>query len=343
MKFIRFGDLKAFEQKRYKRCPDVDEFKHCPPRRRGFFAFPYGFLDQSYLVHHPASEPHSPMVYLRGKDGKKITKADFREEWVLDGYYDDRIDDLVDVIHLDDRVVLKKLGLPKLPVFWEPRDSWVCIMKNSSSFPRWDDDTKRLYAEFDYLTDETGERVPAGKFFYRRWGLGDFEYENYFPVCRPCDISDGAWDVLGLECKDIYVNHPEKGVRSVLEYLGRRGIHYRRLFAWPVYQTGEEAWLTTFKKPHMFDYDGCLWHHLRAHVPPRAVLSSYGTIWVYTTVRDFGLALKKASPFAYNRHLKVRNATSASLFGGPHWFNGEYSIDWMCEVFFDEEDIKKIS
>ena len=37
MKFIRFGDIKAFEQKYYKRCPCIDEFAHAPPRRKGFF------------------------------------------------------------------------------------------------------------------------------------------------------------------------------------------------------------------------------------------------------------------------------------------------------------------
>ena len=79
MKFIRFGDIKAFEQKCYKRCPRVDEFVHAPPRRRGFFAFPYAFFDSRYIVDHPVSEPHSPLKYLRDKNGRILTHRDLWE------------------------------------------------------------------------------------------------------------------------------------------------------------------------------------------------------------------------------------------------------------------------
>ena len=38
MKFIRYGDLKAFRQKQHEKCPKVSEYPHAPPRRKGFFA-----------------------------------------------------------------------------------------------------------------------------------------------------------------------------------------------------------------------------------------------------------------------------------------------------------------
>ena len=93
MKFIRFGDIKAFEQKYYKRYPRINEFAHAPPRRKGFFAFPYAFFDPCYIVNHPACEPHSPLQYLRDEKGRKLTRRDVEETI--------------------DMELLKELGLPR--------------------------------------------------------------------------------------------------------------------------------------------------------------------------------------------------------------------------------------
>ena len=74
MKFIRYGDLKAFDQKQYEKCPGVSEYPHTPPRRKGFFAFPFAFFDRFYILYHPACEAHSQMVYLRDQNGRKLTE-----------------------------------------------------------------------------------------------------------------------------------------------------------------------------------------------------------------------------------------------------------------------------
>ena len=55
MKFIRYGDLKAFRQKHHESCPKVSEYSHAPPRRKGFFAFPFAFFDRFYIMCHPAN------------------------------------------------------------------------------------------------------------------------------------------------------------------------------------------------------------------------------------------------------------------------------------------------
>ena len=132
-------------------------------------------------------------------------------------------------------------------------------------------------------------------------------------------------------------------MRLTLDYLRKRGIGVESLFAWPVYPPGEGAWLTLFKKPHLFDYDGCVWHHLRRYVPPRAVLAAYGTTWVYTSMRDFEHALRRAEPKAYGKQRASRTNARASRFGGPYCFNATIALEGMYEVFFDEEDIKKIT
>lgn len=342
MKFIRFGDLKAFEQKMYKKSPAPDEYKHCPPRRRGFFAFPYGFFDRSYIINHPACEPNSPMMYVRDKSGKKITKANFADFWDVYDRYDEETDNDIKSVILPDRIVFRELRLPKQPIVWERRPSWVCVMKDPRHPPRRQAKGGRLNQKFEYLTDENGDRVAAHEFFCRRWTQEDFDDDCIYRPCRPRDISEDAHYIFDI-LDDKYFGYPEKSVRAVLQYLGRRGIVYKNLFAWPVYELGHDFWLSVFKKPHVFEYDGCIWHHLRRYVSPGDVLAAYGHLWVYTTVRVFDKALKKAYPPAYRKHKELRDVTSASLFGGPSCYNASVDVDGMYEAFFDEEDMKNIT
>lgn len=70
MKFIRYGILKAFDHPDWDDDPNDD---HAPPRRYGFYAFPYAFHDAFYMVRKPASDPDSIMQYVRDERGRKIT------------------------------------------------------------------------------------------------------------------------------------------------------------------------------------------------------------------------------------------------------------------------------
>ena len=324
MKFIRFGDIKAFEQKYYKRCPGIDEYAHAPPRRKGFFAFPYAFFDPCYIVRHPACEPHSPLRYLRDKNGRKLTFRDLRDTTDVD--------------------LLKKLGLPKQPVVLEKRPSWVCIMRDPRHPPRHSL-KGRLYQKFDYLTDVHGDRVAAENFFERDWGLGDFEDERLFRHCVPSDLRFDILYWLGVyeRYKDLLGRRAKENEKEIIEYLSGRGIRIESLFAWPCYEEYEDAFLAVYKKPRLFDYNGCVWHHLRKFVPQGSILAAYGTTWVYTTMRDFEGALRHANPKVYARHKDSQANAKASRFGGPNCCNGEIDVDGMYEVFFDEEDIKKLS
>ena len=345
MKFIRYGDLKAFDQRQYEKCPGVSEYPHAPPRRRGFFAFPYAFFDRFYIMCHPACEAHSQMVYLRDKSGRKLTDADLNvlseteSEYCREtGLWRPKV-----IRTMRDNEFLKKLGVPKQPILRENKPSWVCVMRNPKRPPRRTEDGK-LDQTFEYLTDQSGERVTARDFFKRKWYPSDFDDADEFEPCKPTDIINDALYLFGLGGEyDFLRDWNGGGVRLTLNHLRKRGIGVESLFAWPVYPPDEDVWLTLFKKPHLFDYDGFIWHHLRRFVPPRAVLAAYGTTWVYTAIRDFERALRRAEPQAYGKQRALRGRARASRFGGPYCYNATLAIEGMYEVFLDEEDIKKIT
>lgn len=335
MKFIRYGDLKAFEQKLYKKSPALDEYPHSPPRRRGFFAFPYGFFDEEYIYMHPASDPNSPMKYLRDKNGRKLSALDWER------HYYDSFELLQRTKHLGpwksdiilNNALLKKLGLPKQPIRREYRPSWVCIMKDPDNPPRHIG-RGRLNQDFTYLLDADGDRIPARHFFSRNWEPCEFEDGEAFHVCQAKNVRNDIYAFFNCPCCNC---------EDVLSRLAKRGIFVENLFPWPVYERGMDEWLTIFKEPHLFDYNGCVWHHLRDFVPPRAVLASYGTTWVYTSVRDLGAALNRTQPSAYRKHKRISDQSKASLFGGPICGSSQVDLDRMYEVFFDEEAIKTIT
>lgn len=69
MKFVHFGELKAIE-------PPSDWYL-VPPRKKGMFAVPYGFVDADWINARPVSEPGSNTEYLLVPDGRKLTQSEF--------------------------------------------------------------------------------------------------------------------------------------------------------------------------------------------------------------------------------------------------------------------------
>ena len=93
MKFIRYGILKAFDHPDWDDDPNDD---HAPPRRYGFYAFPYAFHDAFYMVRKPASDPDSIMQYVRDERGRKITGRaikNYLKDYDLDDDEDDAEED----------------------------------------------------------------------------------------------------------------------------------------------------------------------------------------------------------------------------------------------------------
>jgi len=76
MKFVRFGALKLHKQEQYEE-PVPDMVPWLPPCKKGFFAFPAGYMDSFYLpLSRPPENPHSLLQYLRDDDGNKMMKKE---------------------------------------------------------------------------------------------------------------------------------------------------------------------------------------------------------------------------------------------------------------------------
>ena len=76
MRFVRFGSLSLQKQVHYEE-PEPDMWLSSQPCKKGFFAFPAGYMDPLYLpLSRPPEDPHALLQYLRDNDGNKVTKRD---------------------------------------------------------------------------------------------------------------------------------------------------------------------------------------------------------------------------------------------------------------------------
>lgn len=387
MKFVRYGLLKDYEQKWYKRVPDVDEWTCAPPRKKGMFAFPYGFHDAFYIHCRPASDPDSNMMYLRGKDGRKqvyrdlwsnVRKVDrfcLKSEIVELLESDDvgpargLISRMYDFMHCtggpgdmrycseglncrEDLRWMAENGFPYGQLMNdEPRPSYVRIMKDPMNPPLMTADGG-LTQECPFLLDANGERIPSDDFFCfhrRSWRPEHFTKEGrmeYRTFADAVTMSVYGEDVRVLSENPDFLLCDKSDCWENEDDLERRlhawNVKIEQLFPWPVYPHGEGRYLTTFKKPHLFRYEGNLWHHLRKYTPQNEILCAYGTTWVYTSVRTFENALKKAERKSFRRYEEMdRKGRESVRFGGPYTFSGG-STETCYEVFFDSEDIRKM-
>ena len=288
MKFIRYGILKAFDHPDWDDDPNDD---HAPPRRYGFYAFPYAFHDAFYMVRKPASDPDSIMQYVRDERGRKITGRaikNYLKEYDLDddedaeyGNYRRKTDGETFLGKHPDKW-LRQHGYPTIRGCDENRPSWVMVMKDADNPPYLLPNGK-LSEEGTFLLDSNGARIEAREFFERVWRPIDFapRYRDWWIPTRPEHLSergitelyhrdDPRWRAYLCSWGD-----EEKVKRNhafVIARLARMGIALERLYAWPVYEEGDDVYLTTYKKPHVFDYRGNLWHHLDKYLRPGEAL-----------------------------------------------------------------------
>ena len=73
MKFVRFGTLKSVKQKGVKNWRSADY--HKPPRKKGFYAMPYGYVDM-YYIPDGWTDDNMRIQFLRAADGRKLTCYD---------------------------------------------------------------------------------------------------------------------------------------------------------------------------------------------------------------------------------------------------------------------------
>ena len=300
MTFIRFGALKPVKQRGLRKwlCGDF----HKPPRKRGFYAMPYGNVDMD-LVPDGWTDGDMRIQYLRGEGGRKLTGLD------KDGNTPEF------------RAALKRAGVSAGDVKRRWPSSYVAVIQDVANPPRLDA-RGRLNQKVNYLLDNDGEKIDACLIFKDRdwWMSRDFfldhpcslEELEAEALCRCLSARDLPWDKFEAEarrlgyvygqpllnlaycdrCLTAYDYCEMKWRKLLCRLLARRRLDVRQLFAWPVFENGNADELYYFKKPHLFEFSGCLWHHLGSSYGTREILQVEGA-WVYTTMKTYEKVLKK--------------------------------------------------
>ena len=357
MKFIRYGILKAFDHPDWDDDPNDD---HAPPRRYGFYAFPYAFHDAFYMVRKPASDPDSIMQYVRDERGRKITGRaikNYLKEYDLDddedaeyGNYRRKTDGETFLGKHPDKW-LRQHGSPTIRGSDENRPSWVMVMKDADN-PPYLLPSGKLSEEGTFLLDSSGARIEAREFFERVWRPIDFaaRYRDWWIPTRPEHLNERG--IIELYHRDDprrnltpFGRDGEENVKRnhafVIARLARMGIALERLYAWPVYEEGDDVYLTIYKKPHVFDYCGNLWHHLDKYLRPGEALCRARN-WVYTSTAAFERALRKVDPKQFRVHTRTQHAPNLAT-GGPQFMQPTLDTDRHSEVYLDAEGVRLVT
>ena len=271
MKFVRFGSLKPVKQKGVKNWNSGDY--HMPPRKRGFYAMPYGYVEMFY-VPDGWTDDNMRIQFLRAEDGRKLTTYD--RDHNPDEY----------------KAALRRAGISQNQVRSHTPDAFVAYMQDPAHPPRLDahgnpDQTPQ------YLLDFAGDRINV-------WGIFtdvDWWTTRDSFLSKRCSFEDIRCENLAsLLCDEshTFARKYRSGEWSKIlrRLLARRGLDIWQLYAWPVYEHGQAADLYFLKKPHTFEFSGCLWHHFGEAMGPGEILQVHES-WVYTTVKSLERVLKK--------------------------------------------------
>lgn len=270
MKFVRFGTLKSVKQKGVKNWRSADY--HKPPRKKGFYAMPYGYVDM-YYIPDGWTDDNMRIQFLRAEDGRKLTCYDMEHN--PDEY----------------KAALRRAGISPKQVRRHTNESFVAYIQDPAHPPRLDahgnpDQTPQ------YLLDCDGEKISA-------WGVfSDMDWwttRDSF-LGKRCSFRDINCETLASYFLDeshifkynYYFTEWSKVLRRLL---ARRGLDIWQLYAWPVYEHGQSAELYFLKKPHTFEFSGCLWHHFIEEMKPGEILQVHES-WVYTTVKSLARVLR---------------------------------------------------
>lgn len=265
---------------------------------------------------------------------------------------------------ISDSAWLRQYGYPKRFVYFDEghRPSWVMVMRDPENPPQLTADGQ-LDQPCEFLLDTKGARIPARRFFNRRWRPQDFDRdilrafsdvsrtfnkESWRP-CWPCDVNDEGWPEEFLElpprpdemnildreaCKKFFQD-------TLTAALEKRGVRIEQLFAWPVYPCGEETYVVALKEARLFAFNGNLWHRIAygdQDIPDREILATYGDGWVKTSVRVYAELLKRREPKRWHRYQEeLRGHEPFDALGGPQ-YDGDADDVENYDVFFDAED-----
>ena len=328
MKFVRFGPLTLRKQVQYEE-PGPDMWPSSPPRKKGFFAFPVGYMDPFYLpLDRPPEHPHSLLQYLRSDDGKKMTRGDLYER-----IPDDYDDYYTTVFSQRGREFLKKRHLSEKHLFWIKRPSYVMVYPDATrdlTFYRLDEDDEdrsRLNQPLEFLLGPDGEKIDADRLFYYCFSKEKFpeNYEGYYEPPLPDEDYDPEYNL----------HYPDGRSVTVAKWLEINRVSPDRLCIWPVYPKLEDEYVGTLKKYRVFEYEGSLWHHLGMLLKRSEILAQFSDTWYYTDIRAYERALAKANRRVFGKKRKYqRQMNYIGYFGAREW-NGTFDQTQMFEVFFD--------
>jgi hypothetical protein len=123
MVFIRYGGLSPLKQDHYT--TSDDKSFHNPPKKRGVYAFPQGYVDK-FLIGSTNEPNHvsGKSMWLKDKDGNKIKSEDFYE------------DSYNETIKPEWVKYLKKLDIKQKNISYITKDdeSYVIVLKKPKVF-----------------------------------------------------------------------------------------------------------------------------------------------------------------------------------------------------------------
>lgn len=254
----------------------------------------------------------------------------------------------------------------------EPRKSWLMVMDNPDKPPRllhnpYDPDlseeqleTIPLDQKLHFLKGEDGKRIPVDNLIRPPWepkrywddfqplAWDDFKAEDFLRE-QSKHTSDsslkGLPDMIDkLEEQDKYRESEALVHKGLRDWLARKGLRLEQLCPWPVYPDVRREWAVVYKTPHIFEYSGCIWHHLQTLVRHGEILRIVGD-WCYTTISAYEDALRRAEPMLYARHLKAsqKNNWHGGLENQLYW-NAHVPSHYITggfEVFIDSKLVEK--
>ena len=330
MKFVRIGALKTYKQVQYQP-PHPEIWASCPPRPQGFFAFPAGYMDGVFFpLERPPEDPSSLLQYFRDENGKKMTRKDFYDLVpVEEASYPHELK-----LRESARRLLKKRRIKEKDIKWFERPSYVMYYPDCrqdltfSGLGTDHENTALLNQSLEFLLQLDGEKIPAQRFFrYCFTKKCPDNYRGDYQAPVPDEDFDPDQYIYGNDSPDIKIS----------SLLKMRNVKPEQLCIWPVYPDMEECYATTIKKYRVFEYNGCLWHHLGEYLKRSEILSQFSDTWFYTDMQSYEKALRKANGITYHRKMKYQRGMSYIGHYGAHEASEGASLSEMYEVFFDTD------
>ncbi len=332
MRFVRFGVLKPVRQEGYDPSygADVSELdfrdeecfvrnqrdacdyfvnSHEPPCASGFYAQPFGFCDFGIISTDDSSEKNRcRMIKLHDDDGNPVEMEQIVKEEVRNG---------------KERAVLTSLGRAMLKRYGVTKNllinSGVCGTSYVRVMRDWRHPPKllpsgRLNQKLAYLTDDNGRKFTASDVFGGRdWSLADYKWDEShhgdgFQYVTIEDIK--AWWDFNAKVAAVE-NLNGTGPDRFRLFLALKKLDVRQLCVWPIYDDWSVA---VFKRPHVFEYQGMIWHHLGMYLKSGEMQGVRQGQWFRSSVAAFEAALRR-----YGR--RWMNYPEVSEDMGKYYFN----------------------